>query len=353
MKTKQIFRLIALFISASVVISCSKDSDNGDGDGDGTTALTSLTVTSDVSAITLGNNEAFTFTVTGNDNVDYTSTSTIFVDDVAISGSSYTPTTDGALSVRAERSNLTSSAISLTVNAEQVNTFAYTQKVLVEDYTGTWCGFCPRLAYNLEQAEMQDDRVIGVGLHDDDDMLFPGVTTLESEYNVSGFPSGRINRNINWNESIAQVMNYVGENADLGLAINSSLNASTINLTVKVGHNVNLSGTKLVVYLNEDGLVYPQANYMNNDPNSPWYQAGNPIADFVHDNTARIAFTNVLGDAIPDAQGVGEYTRDFTLTVPASVQDTNNLEIVAFVLGSDGRAINAQHANLGEDKAYD
>jgi hypothetical protein len=179
------------------------------------------------------------------------------------------------------------------------------------------------------------------------------TSELESAYGVNGWPAGRINRNITWNESITQVMNYVGDEADLGLGINSTLNGSTITVDVKVGYAASVSGGKLVVYLLEDGLLYDQANYMNGDANSPWYQAGNPIVDFEHNNVLRMVYTDVFGDTIPDGTMGAVNTSSFSAAIPADVQDNSKLEIVAFVIGSDGTVINTQHADLGENKDFD
>ena len=105
----------------------------------------------------------------------------------------------------------------------------------------------------------------------------------------------------------------------------------------------------------ENGLVYPQINFYNGDPSSPFYQMGNPIVDFVHDHTARAVFTDVFGDNIPNAntENGATHTANYTLTVPASVQNTANLELVAFVVGPDNKVLNVQKADLGENKDFD
>ena len=42
----------------------------------------------------------------------------------------------------------------LTSNTVELNAVAstHTTKVMIEDYTGTWCGYCPRVASALEDA---------------------------------------------------------------------------------------------------------------------------------------------------------------------------------------------------------
>ncbi len=295
-------------------------------------------------------NETINFSATDNLSTDITASSTFYVDGVAIPGSSYSPDTVGSYDVYATYTSLNGDLQSAT---SSFDVYRFTQKVLVEDYTGTWCGYCPRLAYNLEQAEDQNSAVIGVGIHDDDDMPYEYIGQMASQYGITGFPSGRINRNIEWNESVDQVFSYTGSNPGLGLAINSSLAGNTISVDVKIGYDMATTNNKLVVYLLEDGLIYPQVNYYNNDASSPWYQMGDPIQDFEHNNVLRKAFTDIFGDTVPNGVAQGEYSTSYSLTIPASVQDTSKLEIVAFLLNSSGRAVNVQHAALGVNQDFD
>ncbi|WP_047551128.1 Omp28-related outer membrane protein [Psychroserpens sp. Hel_I_66] len=246
----------------------------------------------------------------------------------------------------------------LTSNTVQLKAVESTHstKVMIEDYTGTWCQYCPRLAYAVEQAVQANSNIIPVAIHDDNEMLFPFATQMESAFGVTGFPSGRLNRTINWNESTSQPVSLLSNRQNMGLAINSSIQGGTITAEVKVHYDLKVnSQNRLVVYLLENGLVYPQVNFYNTDPSSPFYQQGNPIPDFVHDHTARTVFTGIFGDDIPAAQSVtgNTYTANYNVSVPSSVQNTANLELVAFVVGPDNKVLNVQKADLGENKDFD
>ncbi|WP_040247728.1 Omp28-related outer membrane protein [Psychroserpens mesophilus] len=232
----------------------------------------------------------------------------------------------------------------------------HTTKVMVEDYTGTWCQYCPRLAYALDQAVAANNNIIPVAIHDDNDMPYPNVDVLLTTFGITGFPSGRVNRTINWNESTNQPVSLLANRQNMGLAINSSISGNTISAEVKVHYDLKPSSpNRLVVYLLENGLVYPQVNFYNGDPSSPFFQQGNPIMDYVHNHTARTTFTDVFGDTIPNSEATtgNTYTANYTLTVPASVQNTANLELVAFTVGPDNKVLNVQKADLGENKDFD
>lgn len=62
---------------------------------------------------------------------------------------------------------------------------------LVEEYTGVWCGYCPRGYVALEtMKEREGDRFIAAAYHDSDAMQFDGNTPNSPD----GLPAGYINR---------------------------------------------------------------------------------------------------------------------------------------------------------------
>lgn len=290
-------------------------------------------------------NGTFTFSALGNGGVNLSNDATYYINGTEISGNTYTPTERGNFKVTCSYDGTTSNEITVVAG--------YVQKVLVEDYTGTWCGYCPRLAYNLEQAEAQSDDVYGVGIHNGDVMVAENYEAVLSDaYGISSYPNGRINRTTAWNESVAQVLNSRGINPTLGLGLDTSLSGTAITIDVKVGYVSDTNDMKIVVYLVEDGLHYDQANYMNNDASSPWYGAGNPIPDFEHNNVLRKVFTDVFGDTIPNGVAGGEYTQTFNVEMPSNVEDDTKLQVIAFVVDDNGKAINAMRVDLGDSQDY-
>ncbi|NNL16257.1 MAG: Omp28-related outer membrane protein [Flavobacteriaceae bacterium] len=408
--------------------SCSKSSDN-DPTNSNTSGPTSISIVSSTGSIILESQTSITINVIGDDNINYSNSSTIYVNDIAITGNTFTPTEVGTLEFYAKKGDLTSNSVSvevtsgidgIVINISQgsvkinnnitfiakdnfnnnitseavfyvngaaisgstfntsvygtyevyatysningdfqsetvsFDVYRFTKKALVEDYTGTWCGYCPRLAYNLEQAEQQHDEIIGVGIHSGDVMETSYTNQLESEFGINSWPNGRINRTIVWNESVSQILAYLNVNPGLGLGINSSVTGNTVSVDIKIDYDLETNGSKLVVYLLEDGLIYPQTNYYNNDPNSPWYQTGNPISDFEHNNVLIASFTNIFGDTIPDGIVGQEFSTNYSISLPSNVQNTSNLEIVAFVVkSSNGTVINVQHSAIGVEQDFD
>lgn len=220
----------------------------------------------------------------------------------------------------------------------------FTKNVLIEDFTGTWCGYCPRVAYGIEKVIEQNITAVPVAIHRGNDPYnFAEGSILESQINLTGYPTAMINRTLEWaypepNNTI-QVKNQTGPNADLGIAMNSTVANGTINLDVKVKFDANMTGLKLVVYALENNLIYNQTNYTS------YYGGVSTIQNFEHDHVLKASLTNILGEAITSNTNDGDiYTRNFTVNVPSNVSNASNLSFVAFVIGADNKAINVREA---------
>ncbi|MDA8595984.1 Omp28-related outer membrane protein [Flavobacteriaceae bacterium] len=237
----------------------------------------------------------------------------------------------------------------------QVYENTFTTKVLVEDYTGAWCGYCPRIAYKLESIVQNNENVVPSAIHNGDPMEFQFEAQMRQRYNVTGFPTALFNRIHNWDESNGQIMNALVEQKGLGIAMESSLGASLglMNLSVSVAENVPYENLKLVVYLQRNGRAAAQVNYYNEDQTSPAYGMGNPINEFIHDHVLLKAFTDVFGDEIPaNDLSIGQnYSRSFEINMSAYglyEENSDEFELVAFVINEDDEVINVQKVAVFE-----
>ncbi len=234
----------------------------------------------------------------------------------------------------------------------------FSRRVLIEDFTGTWCGNCTRVAQGIENVNAQTDKAVVVGVHHGNDPYhYNGIEPLRAliypDFPDFPLPTVRLNRLTTWTfpepSNTQQVLNLITNDAGLGLAMKSSLIGNTLNLDVKIKFAESYSDLKLVVYLLEDNLVYNQVNYVGS------YQNGqNPIQNFEHDHVLRESLTNILGDPVTGELVSGNtITRNFTIPVPASVDNAANMNFVAFVVGADNKAINSRAALLNEDQSFE
>ena len=226
---------------------------------------------------------------------------------------------------------------------EQPISGKFLKNVLIEDYTGTWCQYCPRVLHGIEQVEAEGLNAYPVSIHRTSgsftDPYNFNALALEQMLDISGYPAAKLNRNIQWSNSNSstEVKNQIKPNADLGIALNSSVSGGNINLDVNIKFVANFSDLKLVVYVLEDGLIYNQVNATS------YFGGQNPIVNFEHNHVLRACLTNlVIGDALTGTNAGSIVTRNFTIPVPANVANVANIRFVAFVLDVSGRAINVR-----------
>jgi len=231
----------------------------------------------------------------------------------------------------------------------------FTQKLLLEDYTGTWCPNCPRAARAIESAVAINDRFIPIGIHfyknsDPEEMQNEFSSAIVNEYYpLGGFPIVALNRQETvWagDYLFSTLEAMLNRYAPVGLAINSSLTGNAITAQVNVGfveETTTVDNYKLVVFLLESGMVYPQQD------------GGEEVEDYGHENVLRYSFTNVFGDALPNQVTANHrYSKDFTaIELPVNIENTNNLKLVAFVLDKNDKCLNVQVADVGENKEFD
>jgi len=357
MKTRHLFNL--LFIALTISFSaCSSDSDgNGNSDGD-SNEITSITVEA-LSSLACGIyvGDTVTFSVQGDNNQDVTNSATISVNGTVITGNSYTTTAAGTLQVSATYQELTTSS-TLNINVAE-DYYKFTKHVLIEDYTGTWCGYCPRVSHAIELAKQQTDQITVVAVHNDEEYYTNEVTQLENAFGISGYPTAKVDRASDWTypepSNIDQIVDpTLCDNAPLGLAITPSLSGDsmTIKVDAKFSQDFDFDNTKLVVYVLEDGLIADQENYTS------YYGGVDVISNFEHNHVLRASLTNVAGDAITSNDLTNSvYTKTFTASVPSNVANTSNMSIVAFISNEnfvgDSQVLNSRMAYFGDTQTFE
>jgi thiol-disulfide isomerase/thioredoxin len=348
MKKSTLLKLFMLFLAIGVA-SCSSNSTDDGGDTGGGAVSGALVLSVDKTRVY--DNTLVSYIVRDASGANVTTSAVVTVDgQVAPNGVSLL-TGVGVKSATATLGTDTSNTVLVNVIAPR-----FTTKMLIEDYTGTWCGWCPRMSKSIQDlhAGQDGDRIIAVAIHNNDAMTFALEGQMRNRFGVTGFPTGILNRDARWSASSNDAMNLSQPRALLnivkpvGLAINSSLSGSTVNATVKVGFDFDQTGTKLVAVLLENGKVASQTNYTGN------YGGGSTLTGFVHNEILRANFTDIFGDVIPDASSIGggEYTTTLSVGVPAGVNNAN-MEIVAFVIDSSNKVINVQRAPVGTNQPFD
>ena len=346
---KQTIKFFTLLLISSSFFFTSCGGDGGPTDP----VVYALTLsTTDATTTSLGQN--VTFHLVDNNNRDLTNDANVTykVDGTAMTSNVFSSNTVGSYDITATYNDIVSNVITV-----KILTVAYTQKPLVEDYTGAWCGWCPRIAHSIELVEAETDNVVPVAVHNGDTMAYEFESQLRSYFGVDGFPTGKINRTIDWtypeNDNTAQVTALAGNGSDVGLAISSTRTGNSLSIDVSAKFSLtHTEPLKLVVCLVEDGLHEDQHNYTS------FYGGVSTITNMEHNHVLRKIYTNLLGDAIPSADTeMGDtYTHNFSVTIPTVSQSTasNKLQLVAFVVnGNTKTVLNAQKAYVDTTQNFD
>ncbi|NQX86357.1 MAG: Omp28-related outer membrane protein [Flavobacteriaceae bacterium] len=339
--------LLTIFVS----VACSRTEDN--------VSLTETIVEIEVDELVRKaslRNQEIPFTIIDSNGEDLTELATFYVDGVAIDGNVFTSDVIGDFEVYGV---YTQDGVETITNTEDFSVIIPKRKIVIEDYTGTWCGWCPRVAGAIMSLKEETDDIAIIAIHEtatpSDPMHFDQVQVLKDAYDIGGFPAGKINRTEDWVSpySNSDITGIAGQDTNLALSINSEIDGSELVVQVNVVSEEAIEATdKLVVYLLEDGIVYPQANYLNNDASSQFYGLGDPIPDFVHDEVLRDALSAVLGDQISATEALTEYISSYTFELPSDYV-VDNLLLVAMVVDENNTAKNAQVAHVNENKPYE
>lgn len=230
---------------------------------------------------------------------------------------------------------------------EYVSTQPQNRNVLIEEFTGRNCGYCPdghRIA-NLIVAN-NPGRVWAVNIHAGSfsPVTYPNMNTndgtaITSGFGIVGFPAGHVNRstaeNLGRGEWESHTNTQLAQQAEVNVAGFVTLNHATrtANITVEVYYTANSSQSTnyLTIMMLQDSILGSQSgNYYNPS------QMLN--GQYVHQHVLRDVVTSTWGDEISPTTAGTLITKNYTYQIPESIGvpngvevDLNNILFLAFV----------------------
>lgn len=248
---------------------------------------------------------------------------------------------------------------------------------LVEEYTGTWCGWCPRGWYVLEKMNrLYGSDFIGIAYHNGD----PMATVSPSDYPVyvNGFPAATVDRGSVIDPDEAEEPWKISREQFTPAAISlyawwtdkekTSIEAASFTKFAIAEENADY---RLAYVLCADDLHstdsdWDQSNYF------PGYRSdyegtelevlcdmGNPIKDLHFNEVALIADTpDGIDGSLPSSIETDKTTEDHytfdTKPVKNLIQNPDKLFVVAIVLdGKTGKVVNAIKAPVTAEAGVD
>lgn len=279
---------------------------------------------------------------------DISDISIFYVDGIEILGNQIIHNDVGIHNVYAEYSLNDQLYITEPISYNVVNPI---NKVLIEDFTGTWCGYCPPVKLAIEQArELYPDNITVVATHQNDQFSLSEEQELTTALGPFGLPESRINRTTEWVNpyDINFITDYTNSENNLAISIDSRIENNSLNVSIRFVSSDALFNHKLVVYVTQNGLIADQANYLNYDDTSYFYEMGNPIVNYIHNDVLVHSFTNILGNNLNDLQPFEDTTKTFSLDISNSEILIESASIVAFIVNSENTVINSQSVKISE-----
>jgi len=253
---------------------------------------------------------------------------------------------------------------------------AQTKKVMMEDYTGIHCQYCPDGTVILEDLQSQNPTnclpvAIHCGIYEPSTSVLNSGTVgaaLVTASGLTGYPAGAVDRKIVSGGAFAQNRGQWAGSFATRSAMTPPVTISFTNLkatsATDYSFDLNVKFTAAPtasvpmvanVYVIEDSIPATGALAQTNEPAGP-HGGQNPLQNWYHNRTFRKALSgDAWGytDIIPASVTVGTtYTKHITFSADASWIH-KNMKMVAYVAyngtaASDQKEIvNAEQANLG------
>mgnify|MGYP001291051935 CR=1 FL=1 len=260
------------------------------------------------------------------------------------------------------------SLMGLGVNAQSfVSTNPENKNVLIEEYTGIKCGWCPaghKIAHEIDSTYPGD--VVQVNIHtgtyatptssNHPDFRTEFGASYASLAGVSSFPQAAINRHeftggkmamsrSLWNQYSSQIL---AQPSYVNIAAQSTVDLTSRKITVNVEAyytgNSPVSTNKLNVFLLQSNI----AEYQNGSSKNPADVLSN--GDYNHKHMLRHAITGLWGDEITTTTSGSFISKTYTYDVPCELNgvdyDLQNLEVIVFIAEDNAEVITANKSTM-------
>lgn len=232
-----------------------------------------------------------------------------------------------------------------------VSTVAENKNVVLEEYTGINCVYCPdghRTAHDIQVAHPND--VVVIAIHQggyatpgsgQPDFRTPFGDALASQYSISSYPNATVNRGASatssrttwttWSDAILTESAYL--NVGVEAQIDYATRILTVHCQVYYTGNSPVATNKLNIALLQNNVKGPQTGGSTYNPTMV-----TPDGQYMHQHMLRYLLTGQWGVTINNtnsATGTLKVDTTFTYTVPAAYTsipvNLAQLEIAAFV----------------------
>lgn len=218
---------------------------------------------------------------------------------------------------------------------------AFVRRVVIEEGTGDWCGWCPRGIVGLEMMkDMYGDRVIAISVHADDiyatDDYQPFLST------VTVLPGCKVNRRLE-GDPYFNIKRMVASEIDEPVPVGYTAKATVyddsevrVASDILVDTELDASDLRFAFTVVENGLTGNQHNsYSGGSTEMDGWESLPPvIVDYEYKDVARGIYPEYNGSAFLNGVLIpGErYSFEYTFALPTDIKDVGNIRIIGMVI---------------------
>ncbi len=239
---------------------------------------------------------------------------------------------------------------------------AFRRRVVVEEGTGTWCGWCPRGIVGLEMmAEKYPEQFIGIAVHSGQDPM--RVSDFEPLLNkIISYPGCIVDRHTSGDpyEDIERLVNAeLNEECHVAYDMTAALKDSQVVTKSRIMTDRDMKASSLYfafTVIEDDVLIVGDPAYIQSNSYSGseismggWQDLPNLVANYKFQDVARGIYSSYAGEPLlsQDLVENEEQYVEYTFDLPTNVLDVNNVYIVGQVIdGSNGFILNAAKYKL-------
>ncbi len=233
-----------------------------------------------------------------------------------------------------------------------VGTNAQIKNVLLEQHTGAWCGWCVDGTVKMDEIlNLYPDQVIGVKIHNGDDMVIPEQSVIARALGLTGYPTGSIDRKDfggsvflsrnAWKTSCeSQIQQRAKAEVDCFYTLDKEARIVRIQVMANITESMDFP-LKFNAYIVEDdvtgqGSGYNQANFLSDRPgfeDNPYYDQPSTIVGYHHMKVVRKMIGGAWGvtGGLPTSVEAGDfYSYEFESEIDEG-WDIDNLHFVGML----------------------
>lgn len=241
----------------------------------------------------------------------------------------------------------------------------YSRNMVVEEWTGAWCGFCVRgiVGMNYMRETYGNDGFIGIAVHGQDRMQVSSYLPFLEKWATIGYPGAIINRSIVTDpnqqdlESYYRVLASSPTYARIETLTAQYSSEAQGNLEVNAGVSfaapMENGDYRLAFVITEDHVgPYPQTNYYSGGAYGVmggWEKRSDPFYWFFDEVARDITDCFGIEGSIPSSLESGTEA-SYSVSLPlTNISDLSACTLVALIIdGDSGEIINAEKMSLYE-----